>query len=330
MYFLSNKIKKIVSILFRIGISIVLLHYLFHQVDKKSLLEIIKQANGWVLFLAGTVFSINYTLAFLRWKTILETLGVKITWKRLLAPFSGGIFFNLFLPTIGGDFVRSVVLAVHTNKTKEVLASVFLDRISGYIGLVVLTLVALSFGWGLIQDQSVLIAISIISGLLVVILFVIFSNCIFSKVNKFLLSLSAGRIKEVLKDLHEEIYYFRDNKRVIIYIILISIVVQAISPVAFYVISLSMGLNVNILYFFVFLPIIGAITLLPISIGGLGVRDMSIVFIFANVGVPKDIALAMSLLHFFFIVVFAGVGGIIYLFSVSNGAPRLAGRFIRE
>ena len=64
MYFLSNKIKKIVSILFRIGISIVLLHYLFHQVDRKSLLGIIRQANGWVLFLAGTVFSINYILAF--------------------------------------------------------------------------------------------------------------------------------------------------------------------------------------------------------------------------------------------------------------------------
>ncbi|MBU0503276.1 MAG: lysylphosphatidylglycerol synthase transmembrane domain-containing protein [Candidatus Omnitrophota bacterium] len=310
-------IKKILTIIFRVGISILLLYFIFRQVDEKSLLEIVSRADVPLLLLAAGIFFLNYFLCFFRWEMILKTLEVNLPWKKLLVPFTGGIFFNLFLPsTIGGDFVRSVDLAVHTKKTKEVVASVFLDRLSGYIGLVVITLIALLCGWGVIRDKSVLSAIALITGILGLILLVLFNNFIFSNVNKMLDSPRAGRIRESLKDLHEEIYYFKGNKRVIVYNLLISIVIQAISPLTFYVISRALGLNVNILYFFIFLPVIGAITLLPISIGGLGVREMTIVFFFAKVGVSKDIAFAMSLLNSLFMVVFAGIGGLIYVLTI--------------
>ncbi|MFH1397247.1 MAG: lysylphosphatidylglycerol synthase transmembrane domain-containing protein [Candidatus Omnitrophota bacterium] len=310
-------IKKIFTIIFRVGISILLLYFLFNQVDKKSLLEIVKKADSLILFLAAGVFFLNYVLCFFRWEMILKALNVNLSRKKLLVPFTGGIFFNLFLPsTIGGDFVRSVDLAVHTKKAKEVVASVFLDRLSGFVALVIITLVALLLGSGIIQDKGILTAVAIIAGILGLILLVLFNNFIFSKVNKLLDSPRAGRIREALKDLHEEIYYFRDHKKIIVYNLLLSIVIQAITPLTYYIISLALGLEINILYFFIFLPVIGAITLLPISIGGLGVREMSIVYFFAKVGVAKDMAFTMSLLNSFFMVVYAGIGGLIYVLTI--------------
>ena len=64
------------------------------------------------------------------------------------------------------------------------------------------------------------------------------------------------------------------------------------------------------------MPIIGAITLLPISIGGLGLRKNTTMLFFTQAGVSKDMAVAMSLLNFSFIVAYGAIGGLIYVFTL--------------
>ena len=99
---------------------------------------------------------------------------------------------------------------------------------------------------------------------------------------------------------------------------MISVIIQAISPLTFFVISRSLGLKLDMIYFFVFLPIIGAITLLPISIGGLGLRDATTIFFFAKAGVSKDLAFSMSLLGFSFVLISGILGGLIYVFTIRH------------
>ncbi|MDD5165772.1 MAG: lysylphosphatidylglycerol synthase transmembrane domain-containing protein [Candidatus Omnitrophica bacterium] len=312
-------IKKILSILFRVGISIVLLFFLFRQIDKKSLLEIIKNANKGYLFLAFIVFFFNYVFCLLRWQMLLKAIKIHIPISRIIISFAGGVFFSLFLPsTIGGDLMRSMDLAAHTKKPREVVATVFLDRLSGYIGLVVLALLSLFFGWKLLEDRVILISVLLITALLVIILLVLFNKTIFLKVNKYLSSLSSGKIMGSVMNLHQEIHLFRHHKNVIFKNLLLSVFVQIITPFCFYIIALSVGLQINIIYFFILLPIIGAITLLPISIGGLGLRDATTIFFFAQVGVSKNLAFAMSLLNFSFIVIYAAIGGLIYVLTVHH------------
>jgi len=118
--------------------------------------------------------------------------------------------------------------------------------------------------------------------------------------------------------LHQEIHIFRYNKRMILNNLIISFIIQTLSPISFYFIAKSIGLDLNIVYFFVFLPVIGAITLLPISIGGLGLRDATTIFFFAKVGVSKDLSFAMSLLSFAFILIYGVLGGIIYVLTVRH------------
>jgi uncharacterized protein (TIRG00374 family) len=311
--------KKFFSILLRIILSAALLVFLFRQVDERSLLEVIKGVNKPLLLLAFLVFFASYGLCVLRWRMLLKAVKIKLPWSRIITSYSGGIFFSLFLPsTIGGDFLRTVDLATHTKKPKEIIATVFLDRLSGYIGLVVLALIALVLGWKVLEDRVILIPLGIIIGILGVILLVLFNNFIYSKLNGLLKSFRAGRIRDLITSLQEEIYLFKDKPKVAIENILISIVAQSVPPVTFYLIALSLGIKISLVYFFVFLPIIGAITLLPISIGGLGLRDASTVFFFAKVGVAKNPAFAMSLLNFSFILFYGALGGLIYVYTVHN------------
>jgi uncharacterized protein (TIRG00374 family) len=312
--------KKIASIIVRISVSIILLIFLFKLVDKKNLIEIIKNADKPLLLIAFFIFFFNSVLCLFRWDMLLKASRIHLPFKRVIISSAGGMFFSLFLPsTIGGDLVRSIDLAAHTKRTHEVVATVLLDRLSGYIGLVAVALLAVLFGWRFIHDNTgVLISVAVIAAVLAAVLLILFNRSLYSRINKLLQTPSAGKIREFIKDLHQEMHIFRHHTDIVVNNLLLSLVIQSISPLTFYIIALSIGIKINMFYFFIFIPIISAITLLPISIGGLGLRDTMTILFFAKAGVSKDMAFAMSLVSFFFILILGMIGGIIYALTVRH------------
>lgn len=314
-----NFIRKTFALLLRISITVALLIFLFRQVDVHSLLSVIRRSDKLILLGALFVFSFNYFLCFWRWKMLLKAVAIHLPSRRIITSFAGSVFFNVFLPsTIGGDLVRSADLAVHTKKPAEVVATVLLDRLSGYVGLVIVTLLALLFGWRFVQDRGVVLPVAIITGVLCLALLVLFNSFFFSKINQLLHSPTAGRIRELFTDLHKEVHFFKHHKGTIGKNLALSILIQIVAPITNYVIALALGIKIHIAYFFVFLPIIGAISLLPISIGGLGLRDASTIYFFSKAAVPKDLSFAMSLIGFFFLLVYAAIGGLIYVLTIHH------------
>ena len=324
--------KKTLILLSRIGISLILLLFLFRNIDKETLFGLIKSADRKLLFISGSIFFITHILGFFRWEMLLRAAHIRLPLKRILMSFAGGIFFNLFLPsTIGGDLVRSIDLASHTKKTKEVVATVFLDRLSGYIALVFFAVISVSLGWDLVQDKvkNILINVAILVVMLVLVLLVLFNNRVYTKINKFLqprkILKTQGfkpvffdKLRESLKNLHQEIHVFRKNKKVIVINLVMSFMIQIVAAVSFYFIGVSLGLRISIIYYCIFLPLIGAITFLPISIGGLGLRDQTTVHLFAKAGVSNNMAFAMSLLNFSFVLICGSLGGIIYVLTIHH------------
>lgn len=315
-------IKTIAAYILRIGISVALLAVLFKwsKIDMRGVLMVMKSADKPLLSAAFLIFLAGYAVGFYRWYMLLEAIKIPISFKRTLSSFSGGVFFSLFLPsTIGGDVTRSIDLAAHTKKTREVVATVFLDRLSGYIGLVIIALASCALGWRIVGGYTVvIISLSAITGLLAAILLVLFNARVYAWIQKSGHIPGAAKFTETLKNLHHEIHYFRHHRRVIVNSLFLSVVIQAILPVTMFLISRSLGLNVSIHYFFILFPIIGAVSLLPVSIGGLGIRENMTVFLFARAGIHQSLALGMSLLNFSFIAVCAGIGGLIYVFTVHH------------
>jgi uncharacterized protein (TIRG00374 family) len=315
------RLKKLLSLILRLVISAVFLIFLFkfNKIDLHALINDIKCADRLFLALGFIIFPIVHILSFLRWQMLLKATGIKIPLKKLISSFCGGVFFNIFLPSaIGGDLVRTADLVAHTQKAKQIIATVFLDRLSGYIGLVVVALFAIFFGGSLINDKFVFLSMFVIIILLVVMLLLLFNSFIYTRITRFLSVPGAGRIKEMIREMHHEIHIFRDHRRMIASNLVLSMIIQAVFPVSVYFIGRSLGINISPIYFLIFLPIIGAITLLPISMGGLGFRESLYVVYFAKAGVIKQLALAMSLLSFSFIVFYGAIGGVIYVLTVHH------------
>lgn len=314
--------KKIFSFVLRIGISAALLVFLFkfNKIDVRVLGDVIRKADKPILLFAFFIFFFSYLLCLLRWNMLLKAAGINISLKRVIVSYSGGIFFNLLLPSaIGGDVTRSIDLAAHTKKGAEVVATVFLDRLCGYMALAIFVSLATFFGWALVSDNKLVIfSVVTITSILSAILLIIFNKFIYSKIGALLRFVRAGKIRESIRNLHNEVHIFRNRKGVLINSLLLSILVQIISPIVFFLIALSLGVKANIVYFFIFVPIIGAVSMLPISLGGLGVREGATVFFFMEAGITQGLAVGISLINFVFILLYAAIGGLIYVLTVRH------------
>ena len=304
--------KKILSFSARIAISAIFLYILFRKIDFNASLKIIARLDVVYFFIAMAIFFILYIFVLFRWKMLLDAQKVSLPLQRILVSYAGGLFFSLFLPSnIGGDLARTVDLGLHTKRRSLIAASVLLDRLSGFIGLVIVALSALFFGFKLVNEPSVLMILLLFAGILIAVLLVIFNNGIYRWLNR-LLHAKKG-IFDVIRKLHAEVYFFRSKPAVVCLNIFYSIIIQAGASVSSYFILRSLKVNINMVYPLIFNPVITVITSLPISLGGLGLRDAATVFFYAKAGVPKDIALAQSILNFTIILVFGLIGGIIYV-----------------
>ncbi len=147
---------------------------------------------------------------------------------------------------------------------------------------------------------------------------IIFNDFAHGRFNRLFTIFRPGRVRGGLQNVFKEMRGFKQHKSVIIKNLFLSIIIQLIGPVCGYLTVIAFHLNVNIIYFFVFVPIIGAVTILPISIGGLGVRDYLTVLLFSSIGLSKDSALALSILSSFFLLLYSVIGGLIYVLTLHN------------
>jgi uncharacterized membrane protein YbhN (UPF0104 family) len=92
----------------------------------------------------------------------------------------------------------------------------------------------------------------------------------------------------------------------------LSVVIRLVWGLGWFVVVQAMGLPLGLPVVFAFVSLVDLIRMLPISVGGLGVREWAIVALFAGAGIGREQALMFSFLAFAPMLLNAIVGGIIY------------------
>jgi hypothetical protein len=121
--------------------------------------------------------------------------------------------------------------------------------------------------------------------------------------------------RDRFKRIYESFHTYRDRARSLPPVLGVAIIVQALRVIVHYEVSEAMGLNIPAIYFFLFVPVIAMFIALPISIGGLGVREgLGILFFCAAIPrLDSEEVLAMGLLAYVVGVVVSLAGGVLYL-----------------
>src|SRR5271170_4665362 len=178
---MSTQVKKFFSIALPCFFSLALLTWLFITIDYQSMWLAVKGSDMRYMGAAIIIFFLINFLIIWRWRVLMKAVGLKSKSLSSMRWYFIGIFCSLApISTVGSDVIRGLGLAQEVGHKPKIFASIVLDRLSGFSGIVILAAIAFLFGHGIIANKLVIMAIvimSVISGAFVVVLF---SHRIFS------------------------------------------------------------------------------------------------------------------------------------------------------
>ncbi|MDH3974488.1 MAG: flippase-like domain-containing protein [Deltaproteobacteria bacterium] len=293
-----------IKTLIKTAITIILLTVIFRFVDFPSLLKILKEINPLYLIPAVAFQFLSTFVSSLRWNIIMKTLDFKeSTWFYIKSYFKG-TFFNQALPgSIGGDAVRVLELGGLGYRKREAFYGIFIDRIVGLLGLLLLNLAA-NFTYSDLLPTWLYRLINLtctgsITGFIVLVML---------RKAKFM---SKIRFLDLFYDLSKRFRKVYSNIPNISGQLILSVIIHLCSILCIYAIALAIGLEYGLGAYLVIMPPVFLFTLIPISLAGWGVREGAMVGIFLLIGAPKEAVLSISILYGL-IVIFHSLPGMIF------------------
>lgn len=237
----------------------------------------------------------NYFIAAFKWRFLLNSQQISYNYLYLLKITWIGSFYNQFLPgRIGGDAVKVMYLLSDNNISKEkATVSIFIDRIYNLLGLFVLVLVGyyLSLSSEVLQTKLIVELI-----LLLTIVFILV--CAFLKILKNRISSQNKILKKIQKYANYFSEYFEMNVQSIL-LLFYALLYDFVVILTIFLLAISLGVEIDLIEYIFYVPLIFFITLLPISFGGLGIREGGFVYFFSIFSVSNEIAVSVSLLLYF-------------------------------
>jgi glycosyltransferase 2 family protein len=301
--------------LLRIVISLGLVVLLFHKVDLDQFLTSILSAKKEFLSLGYVLGICNVMVCTLRWRILLWDRDINVSFNKLMKIYFIGMFFNIFFPTgYGGDAVRGYKLYKVTSAMSESVSSVVMDRLVGFSALLSISIISLGLSFDFI-NAKICFSVFGIALLFFAGVWFFFSAYIVRCVGFILRIFKLERYMNGISRFHETILSYKDSKMVLLGIFGISIFAHSIMILSVYLFSLSIGVQIPVLYFFLFVPVINIVTLAPVSVSGIGIREAGFMYFFSMVLVSASDSFLMSALFFSQLVFVGLIGCLFYLFG---------------
>lgn len=304
-------------------VSGLLLAVLFWRADRATFLRTLQVLPLKVFLGCLGLYALGYLISTIRWQRLLLAEGIRLPFWRLTLVYFEGAFFNLFLPTlVGGDIVRGYAIYKITRGHDASIASILVDRLSGFAAMIALALGALALAYGRIRDPQVAVMILAVAAAFGLTIAVLLHDRVKERASGLLRLVGLARFQAKLQGLVDALHRYRGHHWALWQAVLLSTVLQALIIVTYYLIGAGLNLGVPIAYFFLYVPLITVVAMLPVSVAGLGVREGGAVYFFAKVGVDAATALTMSLAWFSLTLVVSSLGGLAFLVN-AHSAKRM-------
>jgi uncharacterized protein (TIRG00374 family) len=312
--------KKWIWLSVRVGVSGLLLTLLFWMSDATKFSEILRNASLSLFLATLFLYILLYIPLAYRWQLLLRVSGIKVPIKILFETYLISTFFNRFLPsTIGGDLVRGFDLYRFAQRGREIAISIIIERFLGFTSLMVIAVAALGLCYPSLQDP--LLAWLVLGAALIYFtaLLVLLTPTTFIVFDSILQKLKIQHLGIQLIKIPETIALYKSSPRVLIQSVLLSLILQSLTILIYFLLSQSLHLTIPLMYIFLFFPIINMVSLIPITLGGLGLREGMTIYLFQKIGVESAHAMGLSLTWYFILILSSMLGGII--FAVRNYNP---------
>lgn len=280
----------------RIIITLVILFLIFRNIEFQNVKSIIARADINFLLIAVMFQLLSTLLAGFRWGKVMSTLQFGKNSNFYIRSYFKGSFFNQGLPTsIGGDAIRVLDVASTGHRKRDAFIGVFIDRILGLAGLLILNLAANFFLPELLpHNLFLMINLIVLTGLIGFIAFIYIHK---------IKALKKGRFLNYILRVSHQLNRVLNNLRSILFHLIAGLLVHLFSIINIYLIGQSVGLDYDLLTMAVIVPPVVLLTLIPISLAGWGIREGAMIGLFGLIGAASANVLSMSILYGIILIV---------------------------
>jgi uncharacterized membrane protein YbhN (UPF0104 family) len=294
------------SLVLRLVVTVALMAYAVRDVRWSDLARHLREAawGWWLAALAGSVAV--QVVAGIRWAALARPLGFDRPRRFFIRRFFEGMFFSLCLPSsIGGDVIKAYRVGDTTPRRLLAGCSVLADRLTGLAALGVLAGTALA---ATKHRMDVAGTLAVGTGLLAAVLLA------------FWLGLrSIDRIITLLPDPHPvrsllaQLLPYQQRPLLIVQAVAWSFIVQIGGAVVVALMARTLQVDLPLQVWFSVVPLVALLMVLPVSIGGFGMRENAMEYLLGEQGVAPDKAVAVALLWGLATIVTGLVGGVLFL-----------------
>jgi len=252
------------------AVSLGLLAWLLHKAGLQSLGSTISHAS-WKWLVVGFCFGLLATSVQAgQWQALLRALEMPRSWARCLRLVFVGNTFNTVLPTsIGGDVVRAAMVAEQPSERVRAFTTVVLQRLCNFPGMIVILCLGLLLTLGYPQADRIR-PVALLGAVVGITALAVCATPLLGWLARRPL-LQRIKIGKLFQQLHE----FRRQRRQLLLASLRGTVFWSLSVLNWWSFMHAVGIDVALPFAAVVTTTVSAITMLPVSINGYGVREGS-------------------------------------------------------
>ncbi len=275
--------------LLRGAVSLALIGWLLYRIDWSETWAVFQRAQPRFLVLAILMLFVERGLAVWKWLLLMHARGLPIGYWSLIGINYAGSFIGMFIPSsVSTDVVRGFFLVRVCADPPGAAASIVVDRSADLMALLLVTALAMGFA-----PRNPEIPIKALGGwiafllsLVVAWVAVIMKRETPQRLEKWLRRmLGKRRASDHAAAWLHACLIFRETPGWMTANLAVSCVVQSIRILGFFVLACAfIDVPPPLLSFFLFYPIVIMAIMLPISLGGLGVRENAFVALFSASG----------------------------------------------
>jgi len=280
----------------RAAVSLGVLAFVASRIDLAAVGQALATLELWWVAGAAAAVYAAIGVSALKWGVLLRSRGHDLSIRRLTRHYLVGLFFNNFLPTsVGGDVVRAYDAGRDLNDTPEGAASVVAERLIASVGLALTAALGLPF---VAVGAPVYLAVALVfvAGVGLAGLFLVPSLS-----ERIVRSAMGGRFEGVAGWVGSATRatgeMLRDVRTVLVVTVL-SITFQVLVAAVNWFLFRALGGDVSLVECVIYTSIVSAVTMIPVSISGHGVREAGYAYFFALAGVSSALAVTASMLFF--------------------------------
>lgn len=316
-----NKVIRVVVTILLLAL-VIYLAGLFDADKRVELWQTLKNPNWfWLVICIVVGFLVNLSSA-IKWWMLANAGGLKVGLLRTWAYYMVGMFYNLILPTsVGGDVVRAYELGKYSQNQSMSLASVFVERYTGVVVLLLLSLVAVFINATEFNVPIITYSLLIFSVALAGLGWLAFdgrSLRLFKKLFGGFHSI-IDKVFTKIEKLHNAVLVFRKNKGALSWAFINSFIFYALAVLNVFTTAKAFELNIDVQAIILATPVIMLLMNIPLSIGNHGIMEFSFTMTFELLGLGAILGLSTALLIRLKSFIDGGIGAALHpIYSTVN------------